>query len=365
VNDIRHHLQHQPVLARPPHRSYLFAKLVRRNRLAFALGSVAFALLVAGFSISVLLFLREAEANQTQSRLRIEAEQARSAEKLMRIRAEEREKCAQAAVQMSYGKIAEADSLVADIRLGMVPSSLEAKDVFAKLGDWHRAAGRWDQAAERYTALVESHLSVDTADSPNVSLGTLFALGAVCRVGDWERYEHIRRIAIDRFAKSRDPHVAEQALKLILLRPINDSTLRDLAPLAEILRKSIPQARPENPAERNQQSWSCISLALWCYRSGDFAEAIAAVTHASVINEGWDPSRHAIADTILAMATWRAGRKEEARAMFSKVSASIPALRETVIDSPTSEFPAVWWDCAIAVALHGEGEKLFSSYVPD
>ncbi|MDZ4774618.1 MAG: tetratricopeptide repeat protein [Planctomycetota bacterium] len=48
AEDVERHLENLPVLARPPSRTYRFAKLVRRNRLAFAAAGVVFIALVAG-----------------------------------------------------------------------------------------------------------------------------------------------------------------------------------------------------------------------------------------------------------------------------------------------------------------------------
>lgn len=356
--DIQRHLQHEPVMARPPHRGYRLAKLVRRNRLAFASGALAFALLVAGFGTSTWLFLREAEARREQSRLRDEAELARAAETRLRERAEAGELCAQAAVRLSYDHTEEADALVAGIRQGMIPSSLEAKDVFAKLGEWHRGAGRWPEAAHRYASLAESHLSVDASDSADVSLGTLYALGAVCRAGDWPRYEHLRKITLDRFAKSREPHVAEQVIKLVLLRPADDAALRRLAPLAEVLRFSIPKAPPSETIERNLQAWSCVSLALWCYRSGDFDGAITAARHTRIMDVPWNPARNAIADMLDALATWKLGHTNEARAILARVSESIPVIREGFSNSRSGEFYSMWWDGEITSAFYEEAVRV-------
>lgn len=355
--DIQRHLQHEPVTALPPHRGYRLAKLIRRNRLAFASGALAFALLAAGFSTSTWLFFREAEARREQARLRDEAELARAAEAHLRERAEAGELCAQAAVRLSYEHTEEADALVAGIRPGMVPSSLEAKDVFAKLGDWHRLAGRWPDAAHRYASLAESHLSVDSSDSADISLGTLYALGAVCRAGDWQRYEHIRNLTLDRFAESQEPHVAEHVLKLVLLRPVDAATLGSLSPLAEVLRSSIPKESPAETIERNLKAWSCVSLALWCYRSGDFDGAITAARQTRVMDIPWNPARNALADMLEALAAWKLGRTDDARAIFSKVSSSIPGIRESFSNSQSGEFYSMWWDGAITEAFYAEAVK--------
>ena len=55
-----------------------------------------------------------------------------------------------------------------------------------------------------------------------------------CEVGDWARYEQVRRVALDRFGSTRNPIVAEQILKACTLRPAAPAT----------------RARPRSPTTR-------------------------------------------------------------------------------------------------------------------
>jgi WD40 repeat protein/serine/threonine protein kinase len=85
--DIERYLHNEPVLARPPSRLYRLRKMVRRNKVVFAAtGAVAVALIL-GLGISTRLFLLERTAyrratiaERNQSRLRAEAERARTRE---------------------------------------------------------------------------------------------------------------------------------------------------------------------------------------------------------------------------------------------------------------------------------------------
>jgi WD40 repeat protein/serine/threonine protein kinase len=90
ARDIQRHLNQEPVTASPPSAAYRFRKLVRRNKLMFAAGGTVVAALVLGLGLSAWLFLREKQARQradaaeeTQSKLRLEAETERgSAERI-------------------------------------------------------------------------------------------------------------------------------------------------------------------------------------------------------------------------------------------------------------------------------------------
>jgi serine/threonine protein kinase/tetratricopeptide (TPR) repeat protein len=62
--DIQNHLQHEPVMARPPSRLYRLEKVIRRNKLAFAAGSSVLLSLVIGLGLSTWLFVKEKAARQ-------------------------------------------------------------------------------------------------------------------------------------------------------------------------------------------------------------------------------------------------------------------------------------------------------------
>jgi serine/threonine protein kinase len=81
ARDLEHHLHNEPVVARSPSKLYWFAKLVRRNKLAFAAtGAVAAAILI-GFGISTWSLFKEKKA-------RLYATRAEQEEKVQRQRAE-------------------------------------------------------------------------------------------------------------------------------------------------------------------------------------------------------------------------------------------------------------------------------------
>jgi serine/threonine protein kinase/WD40 repeat protein len=81
ATDLKRHLNHEPVLARPPSAAYRFQKLVRRNKAVFvAAGSIATALLIgivvafwqAGVAIKAKKLADTAARNETEQRQRAE-----------------------------------------------------------------------------------------------------------------------------------------------------------------------------------------------------------------------------------------------------------------------------------------------------
>ncbi len=59
AQDIKRHLAHEPVLARPPSSLYRLRRMARRNRLAFAAGAAVVLAILIGGAISTVLFFRE------------------------------------------------------------------------------------------------------------------------------------------------------------------------------------------------------------------------------------------------------------------------------------------------------------------
>jgi hypothetical protein len=254
--DVRRFMEHEPVLAGPPSRSYRLRKLVRRNRTTFLAGGVAVFGLVAGLGLSTLMYFMERQAREEQGRLRQLAEIARNNEMQMRQAGEYQNLVSQAAVKIRYGDLEGADNLLAMVPVPSTPPSLEAAATFMTVADWHLMAGRWTDAAKRYSSLVRAISNVDESDNDTVSRNLLFASAATCFTGDTAAYERIRKLAIERFADTSHPVVAEQIIKVCLLLPPDESLLSRLRPLADLLAEEVETKG--SIVERNQHlaAWS-------------------------------------------------------------------------------------------------------------
>jgi len=64
ASDVQHHLNDEPVLARPPSAAYRLKKLIKRNRLVFAAAAAVATALVVGLGVSSSLYLREKAARR-------------------------------------------------------------------------------------------------------------------------------------------------------------------------------------------------------------------------------------------------------------------------------------------------------------
>ena len=271
--DVLRCLNNEPVTARPPSSAYRFGKLVRRNKVVFAAGTVVVAALLAGFGTSTSLFFREKVAREEQARLKQAAEQARLTEKFLRESAEFREAVAKSAVQIGRGNLDEADRLLASVPIERTPKSLEAADCNRHIAEWHVLAGRYRPAGERYSASVHAFSNIDDSDSNVISFDLLPATSALCYAGNHAGYEKIREFAIQRFSGTHHPQVAEQVLKSSLLKPASAEMLRDLDPMAELVQLSVDDPNGWVPQNPPLAAWFCFAMGLKEFRDGDDARA--------------------------------------------------------------------------------------------
>jgi eukaryotic-like serine/threonine-protein kinase len=309
--DVIRVLNDEPVAARPPSRGYRLSKLVRRNKLVFAAGSVAVLALVAGFGVSMRMFFLEKAAREEQARLNRVAEEARVVETKLRESAEFREQVASAAVQLGRGNLAEADNLLAVIPVDRTPVSLEAAECYRRVADWHWTEGRPGPAADRYASFVHARTAVDDSDDNSVSFHIMPAASALCYAGKMEEYDAFRDFAIQRFSGTKNPQVAEQLLKASLLKQPNAETLRKLGSLASFVESAVDEPNGWIANDPYLAGWSCFVLGLKNYRDGDFKQATIWL-HRSLSYPGENAPKDASVRLILTMIDSLEGRKANA-----------------------------------------------------
>jgi len=290
--DIQRHLNNEPVLARPPSNWYRLQKLVQRNRLIFASAAAVSAALLIGTVTSTWLLVKEREARARENSLRLEAEA--------------REKTIQAATQGSVlaalEKYQDADKLFGSISLD-TPSK-ESAAMLRALGSWHAVNGRWRQAVERFTPLVK----VDQHDDWALIAFDYLELGlALIESGDLSGYEQMRQNAITRFAGVTDP-IADRILKGDLLLPVNEQMMRNLKPHAEVTLATFDAVRKD---DLMKAAWHAVTLGLWEYRRGNYAEATNWCLRCLDLHEA-NAALTATAHLILAMSYQQVNQSQKA-----------------------------------------------------
>lgn len=354
--DVRRFLENEPVLAGPPKRMYRLAKLVRRNRVTFLSGSVAVLALLTGLAVSTRLYYREKQAREDQARLRVVAEEALRNEARLREAGEYRSLVSQAAVLIHYQDLEGADRLLSAIPVSETPSSLEAANAFDIVGHWHLQAGRLHKAARNYSSVVRAISDVDDSDNDSVSRNLLMASALTSFVKDENAYGQVRELAIERFAGTSHPVVAEQVLKACLLRPADEEMLSRLRPLGTVLETAFETEGSIVNQSSHFAAWSCFSMALMKYRDGE-NEAASSWAERCLQNKRKNPAREASAQIILSMASHRLGNTDSANAFLEQASEPVLKNSETSLTFGNDNTGS-WHSWLTAGALLREAKSL-------
>ncbi len=349
--DVRRHLDGDPVLARPPSRIYRLQKLVRRNRITFALGTALVLLMLAGLAGTSVLLMRERHLRLEQARLRLAAERGLTVEAHLRRQAEWREGLAEAAALIYRNEYEEADRRVA--LLPTPPPISEGAFVLRTLGEWNALNGRWPAARNHFQMLLSAN-QLDNLDS--ASLDLLATAVSILKSGDEEGYRIFCSEVPGSFHGASDPMVADRVLKSCLLRPPSDSLVEALRPFADVVESHTqgPGFSAKDPAP----VWRCQTLALWSFRTKGYEEAV--VWADRVLAAGKSPlSRSSGALAIRAMALHRLERVGEAQSDLDRSREAVATRLKAPLTSRDRE-GGYWFDWLITEILHDEAVEFLS-----
>jgi tetratricopeptide (TPR) repeat protein len=346
--DVQRFLDNEPVVARPPSRTYRLQKLVRRNKTTFMAAAMVVLALVGGLGFATWFWHQERGARKRavvaeQQALAAEQQQAR-----LRMEAEDRERITQAAFLISQGKIEEADQVVE--KVSEPKPSLEAESVLRSLGDWHALKGQWAQAAERFNLLLEA----DQRDNSWAITEDLLKAGPILiERGDTQNYERFRRAAIARYTGTTDPVFAERTLKISLLLPGDAQLMKLLESLSDVSASSM-----QGPIDKNDimAAWRCISLGIMACRQGYTPTAIAWSKRALLCADQ-NPPRMATAHIIQAMSCYQLNEVEEARSELESGRKLVEAEFAGGL-KPGNGAIGFWYDWLYARILLREAEAL-------
>jgi eukaryotic-like serine/threonine-protein kinase len=351
--DVRHYLNNEPVVARPPSRLYRFQKMARRNRVVvISSGAVAVALIV-GLGAATWMYLREREARQQQVRLREQAERAERREADLRAQAEAKEQINQAAIYVSQSKFEEANEVLNQIKTLPTQPSYDGVMAYRRVGEWLALQQRWAEAASRFYPLME----IDKMHGWQVVTLDYQACGVLlAECGNRQRYEDFCKAAIDRFRSSSNGDMMGRILKTCLLFPPGESTLTDLAPMALV----VDQYYSPIPKERFP-AWPTIYLALWEYRRGNYA-AVDEWCRCGVDRSTHLLSLNATMKIIQAMADHQRGRTQEAAQELAPVRQTVAGRFET--GPLQGDQQGSWYDWVFARILLREATAMIEPEGP-
>jgi len=344
ATDIGRYLEHEAVEARPPSWVYRLQKLVRRNRVVFIAGGAVALALVAGMGTSTWLFLKEREAHQRAAAA--EQQQAR-----LRHEAEIREKIALTSLLVSQQKMDEADALLDELNL--TEPSVEGAAVLRAVGEWRSLNNKWKQSVLRHNQLMK----VNQLDGWDASSLDCLRLGpALVELGDTRGFEQFREESIARFIVSACPF-PDRIVKISLLQPANERIIAALNATAAATAKAVVLA--DSGGDSFQAAWYSVSLALFEYRKGDYAEAETWCRRCLAYPE-YNAARAATAHVILAMTCQKLDRLAEARTELAGGREIIEGKFKGATDrgNPVQGF---WFDWVFARILLREATALLDS----
>ncbi len=345
--DVRRHLNDEPVTARAPGKFYLFVKLVRRNKIAFAAAMAITLALIAGGAVSSWFYVREREARHV-------AEAARANEARLLQQSQAREMISQASVLLAEGKVSKADALLVNTPFSSIEPTSEALHVFRSYGDWNAIRRRWDQAAECYEYFIKAN------GFGRVTLGEvswiLMAVGVTqVEAGENAAYHQLITHSIANYTNSSNYIFSAIVLKSCLLLPADSDILNGLQPLADLVTSKLTSTLP-NGIDAQQGAFAAMSMALMEYRKGNYSDA-QKWCHVCLKFPDENDARSTTIYAISAMAAKKLGQSELAQ---SELARSQEFSSRTAGPDPLTfhaQGQGYWQDCSIARILLKEAER--------
>ena len=359
VMDLQRCMRHEPVIARPAKRAYLFRKFVRRNRLAVGAGAGIVLSLLLGLGTAFAYYMRERRALEEQVRLRKFADAAHANELLRLAEARGWEDFAHVSVLLSEGKTQEADEQLRKTPISSIQLTPQSAAVLRSLGNWNALRGRWPQSAECFNMLIGAD-DLNNTEALTDSLDLVMISCVLIECGDQGAYERFREWAMDRFASSGSVSDASRILHSLLLVPPDKANLERMDRLKPLMEDSGFDPNQPSGRDREMSVWRAFGLSILEYRKGNFAEAKRWAEVGMSFKDARDYINGAL-DPVYAMACCKLGDMSNAKTAMDRnrkriekaFTPELPAAYE-----PFGKFQGYWWDWIIAKILYEEAVKV-------
>jgi hypothetical protein len=333
ASDVQRYLDNEPVLARPPSRLYRFRKLVQRNKIVFAAGSVTAIALLGSSTVSTWLLVKERAARH---RAVVAEQQKGSLEKeagILRRDVESQKRFAQAFVLFKEGKTEKADAILDT--LPTPNAAPEFASMYRELGDWHALDQRWAKAKARLDVLTQiNHMESTESTMDDARYAALLA-----GQGYPEEYERFRESLLSRYAGTDNPVIAQRIIRECLLTPASEEVMTALDSFADTLETSITQA----DSDRATSVWESYAMAMMSYRRGDYDSALKWCQRDNPPNNNF-PTRDYSVRLIQAATCQRLGRHDEAQAELEACRAGIEKTFAPDAPKKAGEWKGFWFD---------------------
>lgn len=312
-DDVQRYLNDEPVIARPPSRRYRLRKLVRRNKVVFAAGSIVIAVLLISSSVSTWLLIKERITRRRAVRAEAEKVTIQKEAETLRLGIQDQEKLAQALVLFRRGEMDQADTVLDEI--SSVQASPGYATMYREIGDWHALNRRWAKAKARFDVLVRIN-EFEGADS---TMDDSRSAALLVEQNYREEYERFRESLINRYAGTDNPIIAQRILRECLLIPTNHELMNALHQFAQVVEEAFDKVGAD-PVK----GWQAYAMAMWTYRSGDYEQSLYWCEQANPYNGNF-PTRDLSIKLIQTTALYQQGQIDAAKTNLNSVRKEIEA----------------------------------------
>lgn len=313
ADDVQRYLHHEPVIARPPSRRYRFRKLVRRNKVVFAAGSIVIAVLLINSSVSTWLLVKERMARKRAQQAEAEKVTIQKEAETLRVSVQDQEKLAKALVLFRRDEKELADAILDGIPA--VQASPGYATMYREIGDWHALNRRWNKAKARFDVLVRIN-EFEGADS---TMDDSRSVALLVEQNYLEDYERFRESLINRYAGTDSPIIAQRILRECLLTPANHELMNALHQFAQVVEEAFDKVGTDSV-----KGWQAYAMAMWAYRTGDYEQSLHWCEQANPYN-GHFPTRDLSIKLIQTAALYQLGQVGAAKTHLNSVRKEIEA----------------------------------------
>ena len=323
--DVQCYLQNEVILAHPNRWTYSLGKFVRRNRGIF-------------IAYTLVGFLRERKAKQ-------HAIMAEQKEKSLRVIAEKRENLSQAALLISQREYAKADKLIKKVTFR--GTSMDEAAVLRSLGEWHAVNMRWDNAVETFNIL----LKVNHFENEDVSSLDYTEQGvAIVMAGNLKDYEAFRKKTIKKYHETLGSQ-PDRYLKISLLTPADENTLRSLRSIAIIASEKADEAAKDGAYF--EAAWRSMAVALYEFRRANYTEALDYCKKCLNYPVNNEP-RDAVVYAIMSLSYSKTLKLDKARKNLKEAERLLKKERDRNVTDKGTPVHGFWFDWALAEIITKE-----------
>ena len=177
---------------------------------------------------------------------------------------------------------------------------------------------------------------------------------------DQHAYENLSREFIKQFGNTANSEALERIIKSCSLLPPSASLLAALSPLAEKVAESV---RTEPNPNHGALPWKCMSLAMFEYHRGSYAEAVNWGNRCLSFNQDSPKERVACVQAILAMSYHQLGQAEQARSALRKSRELVEERWKTPF-TVNKDSRGWWYDWFLARFLEREAAAVIEPHAP-